>query len=60
MNSLRRTEAVFCSDGIGKLVLQEGDNLNSLFDVLQEWERHLAQLDHVGLRCGHARIKPKI
>lgn len=42
------------------MVLQEGNDLNTFFDTLQEWERHLAQLDHKGLRCGRERFKPKI
>jgi len=42
------------------MVLLEGNDLNSLFDTLQEWEHYLAQLDHDGLRCDHARIKPRI
>jgi len=42
------------------MVLTERDSLNSLFDTLQEWERHLAQLDHDGLRCGDDQFKPKL
>lgn len=41
-------------------VLLERDSLNSLFDTLQEWESHLAQLDHVGLRCGDDQFKPEL
>ncbi|WP_255720263.1 recombinase family protein [Acuticoccus kalidii] len=31
----------------------DGESSNSLFEVLDEWERHLAQLGPEGLRCGH-------
>jgi len=42
------------------MVLLAGDSLNDLFDTLQEWERHLAQVGFDGLRCDHERLKPKI
>lgn len=38
----------------------DGEGSNTLFASLDEWERHLAQLDHKGLRCGNDRLKPKI
>lgn len=31
----------------------EGETSNTLFEVLDEWERHLAQLDPKGRRCEH-------
>ena len=37
----------------------EGESSNTLFEVLDEWERHLAQLDPAkGLRCGHDDPSP--
>lgn len=38
----------------------EGESSNTLFEVLSEWERHLAQLDHKGLRCDDDQFKPKL
>jgi hypothetical protein len=32
--------------------------LNALFDSLQEWERHLAQLDRKSLRCVDEHFRP--
>lgn len=34
------------------------EELNALFDSLQEWERHLAQLDSKSLRCVDEHFKP--
>lgn len=36
----------------------EGESSNTLFEVLDEWERHLAQLDPEGLRCKHDKFTP--
>ena len=36
----------------------EEDRSNSLFDVLEEWEAHLAHYDLDGLRCGDDNIAP--
>lgn len=36
----------------------EPEELNALFDSLQEWERHLAQLDSKSLRCVDEHFKP--
>lgn len=33
------------------MVQLTGEELNSLFDALEVWERHLAQLDSKSLRC---------
>ncbi|MET4129346.1 hypothetical protein [Roseovarius sp. MBR-6] len=35
------------------MVLLERESLNSLFETLQEWERHLAHLDLDGLERDH-------
>ncbi len=40
------------------MVQLEGDSLNSLFDALQEWERHLALLDSKSLRCENDTFTP--
>ena len=36
-----------------RMVLLERESLNSLFETLEEWERHLAHLDLDGLERGH-------
>lgn len=36
----------------------EGDCSNSLFDTLEEWERHLASLDFIDLRCDDDQLAP--
>lgn len=36
----------------------EGESSNALFEVLSDWERHLAQLDRDGLRCDDAQPRP--
>lgn len=46
---------VFC---IGKMVQLEGEQLNSLIHALEEWERHLAQLDSKSLRCVDVKLIP--
>ena len=38
---------------IDKVARLGGESSNTLFEALDEWERHLAQLDPKGLRCGH-------
>jgi hypothetical protein len=43
---------------IEKLARLEGESSNTLFDVLTEWERHLAQLDPKGLGCRDDKPKP--
>jgi len=52
------------------MVRLEGNGLNSqfnplsdeewgkLFSTLEEWERHLAQLDREGLRCDDEHFRP--
>lgn len=34
------------------------EELKNLFDSLEEWERHLAQLDSKSLRCVDEHFKP--
>jgi hypothetical protein len=41
-----------------KMVQLEGEQLNSLIHALEEWERHLAQLDSKSLRCVDVKIIP--
>ena len=36
----------------------EGESSNSLFEALEEWERHLALLDRDDLRCEDDEIAP--
>ena len=36
----------------------EGESSNSLFDVLEEWEAHLAHLDWDSLRCDDEQLRP--
>ena len=40
------------------MVQLQGDSLNSLFNSLEEWERHLAQLDSKSLRCVDEHFRP--
>jgi len=40
------------------MVRLEGETLNSLFDVLEEWEAHLASLDRNDLGCDNDEIAP--
>lgn len=47
--------SLFCCGGIGQL---EGEQLNSLIHALEEWERHLAQLDSKSLRCVDVKLIP--
>lgn len=35
------------------MVLLERESLNSLFETLEEWERHLAHVDLEGLERDH-------
>jgi len=35
-----------------------GDSSNMLFEALEEWERHLAQLDRKGPRCDDEHFRP--
>lgn len=35
-----------------------GEELNLLFQVLEDWERHLAHLDRDDLRCGDDEPAP--
>jgi len=39
------------------MVQLQRDSLNSLFDVLLEWETHLAQHDPSDLRCDDEHIR---
>lgn len=41
-----------------EMVQLQGDSLNSLFNSLEEWERHLAQLDSKSLRCVDEHFTP--
>ena len=42
----------YISDLYGDFMVHlERESLNSLFEVLEEWERHLAQHDLSDLRC---------
>ena len=43
--------------GKGEMVLLERESLNSLFETLEEWERHLAHLDLEGLERDHDKTK---
>ncbi len=38
------------------MVQLEGEQLNSLIHALEEWERHLAQLDSKSLRCVDVKL----
>ena len=38
------------------MVQPEGENLNSLLHALEEWERHLAQMDSNGMRCTDVKL----
>lgn len=49
----RASRCGFTTMAATKMVRLERESLNSLFETLEEWERHLAQLDPKGLRCGH-------
>lgn len=40
------------------MVHLEGESLNSLFETLEQWERHLAQLDFKNLRCDDDEFAP--
>lgn len=40
------------------MVRLEGTELNSLFEVLEEWEAHLAQYDLSDLRCDDDEFAP--
>ncbi len=40
------------------MVRLEGESLNSLFEILEEWEAHLASLDRDDLRCDDDEIEP--
>ncbi len=40
------------------MVRLEGEELNSLFETLEEWEHHLAQLDFDSLRCDDDEFAP--
>lgn len=40
------------------MVLLERESLNSLFDTLEEWERHLARHDLDDLRCEDEHLRP--
>lgn len=40
------------------MVQLEGEQLNSLIHALEEWERHLAQLDSESLRCVDVKLIP--
>lgn len=42
----------------GRVVRVEGESLNTLFETLEEWERHLALLDFDGLRCDDEHFTP--
>jgi len=56
-----RGAGVRCSPGsiyVNLLAHLEGESSNTLFEVLDEWERHLAQLDPKGLRCDHDKPAP--
>ena len=33
------------------------EELNALFDALEQWEYHLARLDPKGLRCEHEHFR---
>jgi len=39
-------------------VLLERESLNSVFDELEAWERHLARLDSKSLRCENDDFAP--
>lgn len=36
----------------------DGETSNTLFETLEEWERHLAQLDSLSLRCDDEYFRP--
>ena len=40
-----------------KLVRLEGEGSNSLFEALEEWERHLTQVDFDSLRCSDEQLR---
>ncbi len=42
----------------GRMVRLEGEELNSLFEALEEWEYHLARLDSKRLRCENDEFAP--
>lgn len=42
---------------IWKVVDLSGEELNLLFQTLEEWETHLAQYDLSDLRCGDEHIR---
>ena len=46
------------ADNAGKMVQLERETLNSLFDELEAWERHLARLDSKSLECDHDHFTP--
>lgn len=39
------------------MVRLEGEGSNSLFEALEEWERHLTQVDFDSLRCGDEQLR---
>jgi hypothetical protein len=41
-----------------EMVQLEGEQLNFLIHALEEWERHLAQLDSKSLRCADVKLIP--
>ena len=41
-----------------RMVRLERESLNSLFETLEDWERHLAQLGPEGLRCADDQPAP--
>ena len=43
---------------LGRLAHLEGESSNTLFEVLDEWERHLTQLDPMGPGCDDDQPKP--
>jgi len=40
------------------MVHLSGETSNTLFEALEEWERHLAQLDREGPRCDDEHFRP--
>lgn len=51
-------ETLFFAVEREKMVQLEGEQLNSLIHALEEWERHLAQLDSKSLRCADVKLIP--
>jgi hypothetical protein len=51
-----RQAALSCHQMV-KMVQLQRDSLNFLFDVLLEWETHLAQHDPSDLRCDDEHIR---